>query len=185
MRPFVILDRDGTIIYERVYLGSPDGVELISGAAQGLSELSRAGCGIVVATNQAGLARGYFSARDLYDVHARLEELLANEGVRLDGIYVCPHGPEEGCFCRKPRLGLLEQAQRQHGFNAQESFVIGDKAIDIEFGKAAGAKTFLVRTGYGAEVERRGEATPHYVVDDLVEAARIIGKLISPELAAI
>lgn len=178
MRPFVVFDRDGTIIHEQGYLGRAGGVRLIPGAARALRELSRAGCGIVVATNQAGLARGYFTAEDLQAVHARLYELLANEGVRLDGIYVCPHHPDEGCPCRKPGLGLMEEAAREFEFDPRESFVVGDKAIDVEFGRRAGATTLLVRTGYGAAVEREGGAKPDYVVDDLVQAAEVIRNLI-------
>ena len=177
-RRFVLLDRDGTLIEERGYLSDPEGVELIPGAAEALRALREAGCGLLLMTNQAGVGRGYFGEADLRAVHQRMSELLQNEGVALDGIYVCTHHPDEGCSCRKPALGLMEQASSEFGFDPRQSFVIGDKAIDVEFGKNAGAATVLVRTGYGAEVEERGEAAPDYVVDDLAGAARIIGGII-------
>jgi HAD-hyrolase-like len=93
----------------------------------------------------------------------------------LDGLYVCPHKPEDDCTCRKPRLGLLQKTAGELGFNLPNCIVIGDKACDIEMGHAAGALTFLVRTGYGAQVEN--EAAADFVVDDLAAAAQAIGRL--------
>lgn len=179
-RPFVLLDRDGVIIEERIYLADPAGVALVPGAGLALKELAGLGCGLVVITNQAGVGRGFFDGAALDRVHARLAELLANEGVRLDGIYVCPHHPNDGCACRKPKTGLLEQARREHGFDPAKSFVVGDKAIDVEFGKNAGATTLLVRTGYGREVEAAGRAGADYVVDDLPAVAAVIRSILAP-----
>lgn len=183
--PFILLDRDGTLIVERGYLSDAGGVELIPGAAAALRALREAGCGLLLVTNQAGVGRSYFDREALDRVHTRMTELLQNEGVRLDGIYVCPHHPEDGCPCRKPRFGLMEQAAREFAFDPRASFVIGDKAIDIEFGKNARATTVLVRTGYGAAVEREGEVLPDYVCDDLGHAAEIIREIVSRRTAPI
>ena len=176
-RRFVALDRDGTIIVERGYLSAPEQVELLPGAAQGLGTMRTLGLGLVIVTNQSAVGRGYFDRGRLEEIHARLRELLAAEGVTMDGIYVCPHTPEDGCRCRKPLPGLLEQAARDLGFEARKGFVIGDKPCDIEMGQAVGATTLLVRTGYGAEHAAAGTVAADYVVNDLVEAAAILGQL--------
>ena len=173
-RRFVVLDRDGTLVVERHYLSDPGELELTEGAADGLRRLAALGLGLVVVTNQSAVGRGIFDQTKLDAIHARLEEMLAAEHVALDGIYVCPHRPEEDCYCRKPRTELLERAGRELRFVPAESFVIGDKASDIELGRRAGATTILVRTGYGEEVAASREAAPDHVVANLAEAARVI-----------
>ena len=174
---YALLDRDGTIIAERHYLADPEQVLLLPGAAAGLRWLARAGVGLVVITNQSGLGRGLFDQDALAAIHERMRGLLAAEGVFLDAIYVCPHAPADGCWCRKPRPGLLYQAACDWHFNARTAFVIGDKACDIEAGAAVGATTFLVRTGYGAATAARRQATSDYLVADLADAAQIITRL--------
>ena len=173
-RPAVVLDRDGTIIEEREYLSDSAGLRLIPGAGVALRELKKMGFSLVVITNQSGIARGFFSAGVLQEIHAHLEQLLAETGVRLDGIYTCPHRPEDECGCRKPRLGLFQKAATDLGFTPEHSIVIGDKASDVEMGRNAGAVTFLVRTGYGAGVEAAQGSLADFVVDDLPAAARVI-----------
>jgi histidinol-phosphate phosphatase family protein len=171
---YVALDRDGTIIVERHYLSDPNLVELLPGAAAGLRELRALGFGLVVVTNQSAIGRGFFDQAQLGRIHARLEELLEAEGVRLDGIYACPHLPDDACACRKPNVGLLEAASQDLGFDAAETFVIGDNVSDIQLGRRAGATTILVRTGYGAAVADAGAAHADHVVDDLVSAAKVV-----------
>ncbi len=178
-RRFVLLDRDGTLIVERHYLSKPSGVELLAGAAAGLRRLQTEGFGLVVITNQSGIGRGYFTQAAADAVHSRLVELLAKESIRLDGIYCCPHTPGEACGCRKPEPGLVHRAAAELGFEVNEAAIIGDKACDIGVGKAVGATTFLVRTGYGAETARQtfakaGADRPDYIVDDLDQAAKWI-----------
>jgi histidinol-phosphate phosphatase family protein len=175
MRRFVALDRDGTLIVERHYLADPAGVQLVAGAGASLRHLSGLGCGLVVVTNQSGIGRGFFSPRQVELVHRRLRGLLEAEGVQLDGIYVCPHAPADGCACRKPGVALMERAASELGFDPREAFVVGDKECDIEMGKRVGATTLLVRTGYGEQVERGARVAPDFVVDGLVEAAGVIG----------
>ena len=180
-RRFVALDRDGTIIVERQYLSDPREVELIPGAASGLRQLSETGLGLVVVTNQSAIGRGFFDEKRLDLIHQRLCELLASEGVYLDGIYSCPHMPEDDCSCRKPRPGLLELAAKELDFDPQACFVIGDKVCDIELGRRVGATTFLVRTGYGAQVAAETTVAPDYIVDDLWDAAQVIERLLAAD----
>ena len=178
-RRFVVLDRDGTINVEREYLSAPEQLELLPGAVCGLRHLRKLGLGLVVITNQSGVGRGYFDWARLDLIHQRLCALLAAEGIQLDGIYVCPHRPSDGCTCRKPQPELLEKAAREHHFKPSEAFVIGDKVIDIELGQQVGAITLLVRTGYGAQVAAQMAVTGDYVVDDLANAAAVIERLLN------
>ena len=178
-RRYVVLDRDGTVIVERHYLSAPEQVELIPGVVSGLRQLRELGLGLIVITNQSALGRGFFDQGRLDAIHERLRELLRLEGVDLDGIYVCPHKPEDGCSCRKPRTGLLDLAARELGFDAQSSFVIGDKPCDIELGQRAGATTLLVLTGYGTQVSLERKITADYTVASLSEAAQVIRHLLA------
>lgn len=178
MKRFVLLDRDGTINVERHYLSDPDELELLPNAAAGLADLKRLGLGLVIVTNQSGVGRGFFDEVRLNAVHERLRGLLRASGVELDGIVCCTHRPDEGCSCRKPLPGLVEAAASEHGFSPDESFVIGDKPCDIDLGRAVGATTLLVRTGYGRQYATDAELQPDYVVDDLLDASRVIGELI-------
>ena len=176
-RKLIALDRDGTIIVEREYLSSPDQVELLPGAAAGMRAMLDAGFSLVIVTNQSAVGRGYIDTIRLDEIHQRLRALLAAERVTLDGIYVCPHTPDDGCSCRKPQPALLMQAAKELGCNLGNCFVIGDKPCDIELGQAVGATTFLVRTGYGAKHEADGRVKADHVVDDLTAAAARITQL--------
>ncbi len=177
-RRFVLLDRDGTIIVERHHLSDPEQVELLPGAASGLRRLRQLGLGLVVITNQSAVGRGLIDAAQLDRIHQRMFELLKVEQVTLDGLYSCPHLPEAGCRCRKPETALIEIASLELGFEARESFVIGDQASDIEMGKKAGAKTFLVLTGYGEKTRDQRTMTPDFVAADLGTASEMIGQLL-------
>jgi D-glycero-D-manno-heptose 1,7-bisphosphate phosphatase len=176
-RRFVLLDRDGTLIVERNYLARIEDVELLPAAAQGLRLLNQLGLGLAVLTNQSGIGRGYFDRATVDAIHSRLTAMLAHEGVALAGIYVCPHTPDDGCACRKPQRGLAQRAEAELHFDPSASFVLGDKACDIELGRRLGATTFLVRTGYGALAEREG-LQADYVVDDVLAAAHVIRTLL-------
>ena len=177
-RRFVILDRDGTIIDECSYLDDPRQVKLIAGAAEALRRLRSMGLGLAVVTNQSAVGRGLINEERLNEIHRRLVEILNSEGVQLDGLYYCPHKPDDQCWCRKPRTGLIERAADELSFDLAETFVVGDKASDIEMGRRAGAVTFLVRTGYGTEAAGDPAAAPDHVVADLAEAAEKIAALL-------
>jgi D-glycero-D-manno-heptose 1,7-bisphosphate phosphatase len=177
-RAAVLLDRDGTLIVDRDYLSDPAGVELLPGAAAGLRKLRDLGLALVVVTNQSGIGRGLFDEAALAAVHDRLTTLLAAEGVRLDGIYHCPHAPADDCACRKPRTELALRAARDLGLDLARAFVVGDKRADVELGRALGVPGILVRTGYG-ERELAGGVTADAVAGDLEGAAQIIEGLLS------
>ena len=177
-RRVVMLDRDGTVIKECHYLSEPGQVELLPGVGEGLRQLQEMGLGLVLLTNQSGLNRGYFGWEEVERVHQVLRELLEVEGVELEGIFICPHRPEEGCGCRKPEPGLVDQAAQEMGFDPQAGFLIGDKGCDIDVGKRVGAQTFLVRTGYGAQLEAEGDIRPDFVVDDVRGAVPVIAEQI-------
>ncbi|MBI1898583.1 MAG: HAD family hydrolase [Acidobacteria bacterium] len=172
-KSFVLLDRDGTVVVEKNYLTSIDQLVLLPNAVKGLQALARAGCGLVIVTNQSAIGRGLISRMELDRVHAELRDMLRTEGIPIAGIYYCPHLPAEQCACRKPRAGLAEEAATELGFDLRNSFVVGDKPCDIDLGRNCGAKTVLVRTGYGRQYETEG-LSADFVVDDLLAAADVI-----------
>ena len=177
-RPYVLLDRDGTINVERHYLSHPDQLELLPGATDGLGKLRELGFGLAIISNQSALGRGYFDSGQLERVHDRLRAMLGAANIAVDGIYHCPHVPEADCDCRKPKTGLVDRAARDLGFDSHDCFVIGDKLCDIELGTRIGAITFLVRTGYGARSEADG-VKADYIVDDVIAAADVIADLVA------
>lgn len=178
-RRFALLDRDGTLIVERHYLADPREVELLPGVAAGLRQLRQLGLGLVVITNQSGVGRGYYTLEQVEQVHRRLGQLLAAEGVGLDGIYLCPHTPETGCECRKPRPGLVEKAARELDFDPQQCFVAGDRSCDVELGRRIGATTFLVLGAPATADREAGAPAPDYLVTGLGEASTIVAALLN------
>jgi len=175
-RRFVILDRDGTLIVDKNYLSDPDGVELLPGAAEALRRIRDQGFGVVVVTNQSGVGRGYFGMGAVERVNRRIGEMLAEDAGIIEGFYVCPHAPEAGCACRKPKTGLIEQAAQELGFDPAQSYVIGDKAADVEMAHNAGAMGILVTTGYGAQALEAGGVRADFVAAGLAEAAAWIAE---------
>jgi D-glycero-D-manno-heptose 1,7-bisphosphate phosphatase len=171
---FVILDRDGTLIEERHYLCDPTQVVVLPGVPQALSQFHEMGLGTIMVSNQAGVGRGYYGIDKVQEVNDRLLELLQSEGAALDGLYFCPHAPNDSCICRKPRTGLADRAAADHMFDLQSSYVVGDKACDIELGQNIGAMTFLVRSGYGSTLEASGYSKADHIVSDLLEVVEII-----------
>jgi D-glycero-D-manno-heptose 1,7-bisphosphate phosphatase len=183
VRPAVFLDRDGTLIEERGYLGKLEDIVLHAGAPAALRLLRDAGYSLVLVTNQAGVARGFFDEAFVREAHRYLAGLLAKEGIVLDGYYYCPHHPDgvvpeyaRACRCRKPAPGMVEQAVRELGIAVEGSFVVGDKWLDVELATNTGARGILVRTGYGAGIEDEppDTARPLAVVDTLLDAAQEI-----------
>lgn len=168
----MVLDRDGTIVIDRGYLDDPAGLQFLPGAEEGLRRLHQQGNRLVVITNQSGIARGRLSVQRLREIHGRLAEMLDRAGAPLDGIYYCPHRPEDDCACRKPKAKLLLDAAAQLGFEPEGAVVIGDKSCDVELGRSVGALTMLVSQNGAASDGARTDAD--YVVRDLLEAARIL-----------
>jgi len=171
---FVVLDRDGTIIVERNYLSDPDQVELLPNAIAGLRAMRNQGLGLVIVTNQSGIGRGYFDEARLSRIHERLHGMFQEADLTVDGVYYCPHTPDDDCACRKPRPGLIEQAAQDLHFRPADCVVIGDKACDIQLGQRVGATTILVRTGYGEQELKKLDPPPDAVVADLAEAAAFL-----------
>lgn len=162
-RPAIFLDRDGVLIEDAHYLASPDRVRLIPGAAEAVAALNRAGWPVVVVTNQSGVARGLFSYDSVGDVHAHIAAQLATFGAAVAAFYFCPHHPEAevaeyraACDCRKPKPGLLRDAAAELGLDLARSWMVGDRVTDLEAGAAVGARTILVRTGHGSQVDTAG-----------------------------
>jgi D-glycero-D-manno-heptose 1,7-bisphosphate phosphatase len=180
-RPAVFIDRDGTLTEEVGYVNHPRRLRLLPRSAEAVRRLNAAGIAAVVATNQAGLARGYFSADVLKAVNDEMLRQLKEAGARLDGLYVCTHHPTEGappyrteCECRKPKAGMLERAARELGLALGASTMIGDKASDLDCGRAVGTRAVLVLTGYGLgdwEYRRQSfRVPPDHVAGDLLDA---------------
>jgi D-glycero-D-manno-heptose 1,7-bisphosphate phosphatase len=167
----IILDRDGTIVVDRNYLSDPADLEFEVDAAEGLRLMYERGYRLVVITNQSGVGRGLFSLERLEEIHDRLRQMAESIGVRFERIYYCPHAPDAGCLCRKPQIGLFEQAASELGFDRSSAVVIGDKMSDVEFGQRAGATTVFV----AAHSPRLPAGpTPDFIVRDLVQAAQVI-----------
>lgn len=180
LQPTAFLDRDGTIIVERDYLGDPEGVELEAGAVVGLRALADAGYRLVVVSNQSGVARGKLTIAQVEAVNARVAELLAAEGAMIAGWYYCPHLPEDGCDCRKPLPGLIDQATREWPVDLGHSVMIGDKDSDVLAGAARGLASYLVLTGHGREHAAWAEQSGQPVCEDLFAAASAITKSCDP-----
>jgi D-glycero-D-manno-heptose 1,7-bisphosphate phosphatase len=181
-RPAVFIDRDGTLTEEVGYVNHPSRLRILPRSGAAVRRLNAAGIAVVVVTNQAGIARGYFSPELLAAVHAAMVAQLKDEGARLDGVYVCPHHPTEGeppyrsiCDCRKPKPGLLLRAAADLGLDLGCSTLVGDKGSDLVAARAVGARSVLVLTGYGlGEWEYRRSVLPvqpDHVADDLLGAA--------------
>lgn len=176
MKRAVFLDRDGTINVEKEYLYRSDEFEFIPGAVEAIQVLNQAGYLVIVVTNQSGVARGYYTEDDVENLHRFVARELAHYGARVDAWLYCPHHPAGRgsyslpCACRKPLPGMLVEAARRYDIDLNASIMIGDKQADIAAGKAAGCRTMLVRTGYGAAEEQHVSTSEIY--DDLLSAAQ-------------
>jgi D-glycero-D-manno-heptose 1,7-bisphosphate phosphatase len=171
LKPAVFIDRDGTLIADEDYLDDPARMRVFEFTAEALRLLKEKGFLLIVITNQSGIARGLVTESDVDAVHATLNDSLKNS---IDAFYHCPHGPNDGCRCRKPSLGMIECAVANYPIDIANSWMVGDKKLDIETGFNAGMSTALVLTGYGAAHVRELERMPDIVADNLLEVAREI-----------
>lgn len=181
----VFLDRDGTVIEEANYLSDLARLALLPGAADAIRLINKEGIKAIMITNQAGVAKGYFPEGFVGEVHKILELLLEDKGAHLDAIYYCPHHPEGIieeyriiCECRKPKPGMIKEAANKLNIDLSRSYVVGDRAIDIQLANNIGAKGILVLTGYG-DMEQEllkdgtnGRAT--YIAADIYSAVEWI-----------
>lgn len=180
----IFIDRDGTINEDTGYVSSPDDLIIYPWAAEAVRLVNESGMKAIVITNQSGVARSLYTERTLGAIHDRMTRELSRGGARIDGIYYCPHHPEIGdeiyrkrCECRKPRPGMLIDAARDHHIDLASSYVIGDKASDMNLAAEVGARGALVLTGYGRETLRCRDRSPCetvIVADDLLEAVKQI-----------
>jgi len=155
MNRAVFLDRDGTLIAEKNYLHRAEDVSIFSGAGVALKSIQDVGFKLFIVSNQSGVGRGYFTLADVERVNQHLCRELERDGVRFEKIYIAPEAPDQPSRGRKPSPQFLFDARDEFGLNLAESFMVGDKLSDLESGWNAGVKkSILVRTGYGAELER-------------------------------
>lgn len=175
----VLLDRDGTINVEKGFLADPEKVELVPGAAAAIRKLNTAGWAVAIVTNQSGVGRGLYTLPAMHATNARVVEMLAAQGARVDVVEACPHHPDAGhpllrrvCPCRKPRPGMAVRASRALGATLTGCVVIGDRLADIRMGLELGGKGILVLTGYGEQHRR------------LATRARVVPSAIVPHLPA-
>ena len=175
MQPAIFLDRDGVIIANRSdYVRSWADVEIYPQALTALAALRGSGYKVIIVTNQSPIGRGILARAQVDEINRRLLEIIEAAGGEVDGVYLCPHHPDDGCDCRKPRPGMLLRAAKEHDIDLGRSLMIGDALSDLQAGLAAKVgRVALVRTGRGARQEISPEAAqmpPFAVYDTLLQA---------------
>jgi D-glycero-D-manno-heptose 1,7-bisphosphate phosphatase len=174
LRPAVFIDRDGTVSEEVGYLNHISRFRMLPAVPAAIRKLNDRGIPAILVTNQSGVGRGYFPESLVHAVHDALRAELAAAGAHLDAIYYCPHVSSDLCACRKPSPGMLERAAAEHALDLERSFVVGDRFGDIELGHRVGARSILVRTGYGeGEILYhlpKWKVRPDFIADDLAQA---------------
>ncbi len=168
----IILDRDGVINFESEdYIKCPEEWHAIPGSLEAIARLNQAGYPVVIMTNQAGVGRGYYDEMMLAKIHQKFHNELAAVGGRVEKIYYCPHHPDDGCDCRKPKPGMLKHIARDFGVDLKTCLVIGDSGRDLEAGRAMGCTVWLVKTGFGQNfLDRHDVPSDVCVFDDLSAA---------------
>lgn len=171
MNRAVFIDRDGTMAEDVHYCSRPEDFELFPNTARAIGLLNQGGFKVIVVTNQSGIARGYFTEDTLARIHQKMKDELAKQGAYVDAIYYCPHHPDEGCDCRKPKPKLVLHAAKEHDIDLEHSFVVGDLQMDIDLGKAVDCPTILISDQ--SSVNNR-QSKPDAIAPDLLEAAQVI-----------
>jgi D-glycero-D-manno-heptose 1,7-bisphosphate phosphatase len=178
MNKAVFIDKDGTLIPDLPYNVDTSLISLQDGAVDGLKLLQSAGFLLIIISNQAGVAYGYFKEADILQVEQKLKELLLPEGIRLDGFFYCPHHPQgkiEGysirCSCRKPEAGMIFKAAEKFSLDLSRSWMIGDILNDVEAGHNAGCKSILIDNGNETEWVMNEKRKPDFTAADIKEAA--------------
>lgn len=183
----IFLDRDGTLTLEKDFVSEIEQVEFIPGTKVALKILQGLGFKLVIISNQSGIGRKIMTEKQVEKINDFILEELENDGIKIEGIYFCPHHPENNCNCRKPKTGLIEKALVKHNLKLKGSWVIGDKLSDVLLGKNIRARSILVLTGYGEEVKKKIESgsevfpwqTPDCIAKDILDAALYIKSQIS------
>jgi histidinol-phosphate phosphatase family protein len=168
-RTLLLLDRDGTLIEEEGYPSDPARVRLYPGVPQALRKLKKAGFRLAVVSNQSGVGRGLVTLKQMHRVNRRFLELLKKRKAPIDGLYWCPHRPEDGCSCRKPKLGMARRAARDLKVSWKRSISVGDRPSDVEMGRRTGGLGVLVLTGYGKRWNKSSSAD--HIARNFKEAA--------------
>ena len=167
----IFLDRDGTLIEEVNYLHRVEDLLFFSYTENAVRLLKEHGFLVIVVTNQSGIGREIFGEAAMHDIHKEIQKKLEN---KIDAFYFCPHLPDAGCLCRKPNLGMIENANENFEIDFENSWMIGDKTIDVETGFNAGMKTALVLTGYGKNAVGDLNKKPDIIAENLMEAVKKI-----------
>ena len=175
-KPAIFLDRDGTLNLEVNYLSRPEDLVLFPFSSQAVRLINQNDFWVILITNQSGIERGFFTLETLGQIHQKLIKELKKENALLDGIYFCPHISETKCSCRKPEPGMIENALKDFDIDLQNSWMIGDKAIDIETGHNAKTKTALVQTGYGKKEILKLKKKPDLIGQNVLEIIQNILK---------
>ncbi len=171
--PAIFLDRDGVIIIEKNFQADPQSIEFLPDSVKALRNIDNI-FKLIIVSNQSGVARGYFSEGDVIVFNNRLDSLLKNNDINIAGWYFCPHGPDDGCQCRKPGTEMILRAAFEHDIDLTKSWMIGDKSSDIKAGINAGLTTILVKTGYGGKEANSINIEPDFLADNLYNAIEII-----------
>ena len=159
------IDRDGTLIEEVNFLSNVDDLRIFPFTYEAVKSLKDAGYLVIVVTNQSGIGRGIYGETEMNEIHEKMQEQL--DGM-IDAFYFCPHLPCDGCTCRKPGLGMIETAMNNFDIDLSNSWMIGDKKIDVETGKNAGTNSAMVMTGYGRTHSTQLESMPDVLAEDLL-----------------
>lgn len=174
---FLILDRDGVIIADKVYIYRIEDLKILPEVISGLRKFRDAGFKFIIVTNQAGIARGIYTAEDLDKFQTELLRRLETKGIKIEKIYHCPHHPQftGDCECRKPNVGIIRLAEKELDFDASNAIFIGDKDSDIQLGKNCGGLTVLIENNqYPNSVEPNFKATDLSRAFDLLKASHLI-----------
>jgi D-glycero-D-manno-heptose 1,7-bisphosphate phosphatase len=176
MNKLIILDRDGVINEDSDnYIRSAEEWIPLAGSIEAIARLSQAGFKIAIATNQSGIARGYFTQDTLESMHLKMQILVSEKGGKIDCVKYCPHGSDDHCSCRKPRPGLIEEIEIELGIPAKEAWLVGDSLRDIQAGQSAHCKVALVKTGKGIRTLEKGEGLEQVpVFEDLAAFTNFI-----------
>lgn len=172
---YILLDRDGVINQDSdAFIKSPEEWQPIPGSLEAIALLNAHGYKVVVVSNQSGIARGLFDEAMLEKIHTKMQNLVADKGGLISGIYYCPHGPDDACSCRKPKAGLLQAFARDYQVDLSDIPVIGDSLRDLQAAVAVGALPILVKTGKGQDTFLKNPQFTSLVFENLYEAAKII-----------
>jgi histidinol-phosphate phosphatase family protein len=170
----VFLDRDGTIAKDVPYCGKVEDFELLPSVTDAIALFNSHNFKVVIVTNQSGIARGYFTEETLGSIHNKMIKELEKFEARVDTIHYCPHHPDDGCECRKPKTALFRQAAEELNIDLERSFVVGDMPMDVSAGRDLGCRTVLVTTGPNGGMDIVD--APDYTASNLLEAAQWIVK---------